>query len=563
MSTVANKRVRSTVPSLRGGRGPSKGLAVKSASPAEATTGTPVSGGSAAHRSLRKHLVSASELTVDECVTGDALSGDDTFDLVSVARFPPGIAAVLRKRVADAFTQALQIWDSGVSNAGQSDAQVPRELSSRGALGLSITPTPAEDYRVFDVMVDIMSTAEVTIIQTWKPDFDIEKYPPLVLAPKAEPVASESGGSTKAKSKAKSKAKASSNESSLVSKVDGTTATKLENWDTPIGTVKLVGLLTELPSLIESYKTLDSETMVKSANISQMLVCIFSDELDKHVPTDIQTNMNAGDIHDCCERFLCLAENSDSPDDLLFDPNHERLLLSQCPWLWPSGITPPLYLHRERRDRPFDLYSKQEIQTVEAEMISIIKKCPQEKVALEVSSALECYLQHEALQRDSSVPNADQVLNLGGDTRLVHVVTDGPSELFDDPDDNLSDQLFGEDFHLSEADLLDVMRSTVTTAQRKRRDKTRPEQTPGMPVVGPGSLEDEFDELAQLQVRKERADQLDQELEDEFYSEAVIEDSVSSVVHQDPDLLESAAPGFTSMKVITRDGKQKSKSKKK
>eukprot|EP01056_Protomagalhaensia_sp_Gyna25_P001092 Protomagalhaensia_sp_Gyna_25__1091@NODE_1530_length_1760_cov_14_534573_g1242_i0_p1_GENE_NODE_1530_length_1760_cov_14_534573_g1242_i0NODE_1530_length_1760_cov_14_534573_g1242_i0_p1_ORF_typecomplete_len388_score46_38TAFII55_N/PF04658_13/8_9e19FLYWCH_u/PF16662_5/87FLYWCH_u/PF16662_5/7_2e03FLYWCH_u/PF16662_5/5_6_NODE_1530_length_1760_cov_14_534573_g1242_i0241187 len=346
---------------------------------------------------------------------------------------------------------------------------------------------------------------------------------------------------------------------SSIAESPATPGTPVETWEVPIASVRLVGVLSELPSLIEAYKTLDLETMVKSTDISQILICCYPEDLNKHFPT--QLNLTPGpDIHDCCERFLAQAENSEDPDDLLFDPSFERLYLNQCPWLWPSGITPPLSLHRERRCRSYDVYSKQEIQAVETEMIAVMKKYPQERVQIEVASALECFLQHEALQKDSSVPNVEQVLSLAPETRLVHVVTDWDTDVFDN--DALSDQLFGDEFTLTEADLVDALRGSTAAPHRKRREK-RMEQVATATLGGPGSaaggtLEDEFDELAQLQVRKHRADQLDQELEDEFFGEAVIDDAASSVVlPSDPDMVDSA---FTSMKIIN---KSKAKGRKK
>eukprot|EP01053_Blabericola_migrator_P007104 Blabericola_migrator_1__7103@NODE_35_length_17941_cov_94_946347_g31_i0_p9_GENE_NODE_35_length_17941_cov_94_946347_g31_i0NODE_35_length_17941_cov_94_946347_g31_i0_p9_ORF_typecomplete_len214_score24_33_NODE_35_length_17941_cov_94_946347_g31_i083468987 len=205
MST-ANKRLSRGGASIRTRVLP-KTVKSAAAPPAEVqAAGAPVSGASVTHRSLQRHLVSASELSFEEAIAADAPSPDDTIDLVSIARFPPGIAALLRKRTTDAFTQALQAWDSGISTTGQSDVlPAVKDVSSRGQLGLSITPTSAEDYRIFDVCVDVMNHTEVAIIQAWRSQFDIKQHPPLTLNVKQDEPTTKGGGKGTAKGKAKAK----------------------------------------------------------------------------------------------------------------------------------------------------------------------------------------------------------------------------------------------------------------------------------------------------------------------------------------------------------------------
>lgn len=158
----------------------------------EADFSLPKPGVYAAHRNLKKGLVPAAELQVPDAED----EAGDPLDYVSVARFPPGVAAILRRRLADSFAQTVSAWEE--ANA----AVTLREVSSRGPLGLTILPTPSEDYRLFDVLFDLVDETDLRIMKAWHPSFDLAKYPPLIYHRK------QPGTSTSDSKKKKPKAKA-------------------------------------------------------------------------------------------------------------------------------------------------------------------------------------------------------------------------------------------------------------------------------------------------------------------------------------------------------------------
>lgn len=344
-----------------------------------ASAAQPISNGSGIHRNLRKGLLSASEVILEELVN----ESEDPFDLVSIIRFPPPVAAILRARLSEAFRQSLEGWREGV---------LPN-VSARGHLGLTVTPTAKEDYRLFEVHVDLMEEAEINLMKRWKPDFDQNHHPPLI--PKQPPKSSsglsggkQSGQASKAGGKAKSKARGGGSAASSVINNDSNTqpteiALKLEQPSvggadlsgsssppspTPLATLQMWGLLTELPTLIEAYKSLDMETMIKSANISQMLLVYFPEDENRTLPACV-TQVN-GELHHCCEKVQAQLEGMEEPDQILLN-DLSKLRAPKCPWLYPSGITAPTAMHRERRTRDLDLYTKAEIQTAELELLSV------------------------------------------------------------------------------------------------------------------------------------------------------------------------------------------------
>lgn len=324
----------------------------------------PFASGSASHRNLRKGLLSASELSpLEEQVN----EGESFPDLVCVIRFPPSIAAILRKRLNENFRQ-------GCHN---------NEISGRGPLGLSITPTPKEDYRVFEVDVDILDEQEIEIIKKWQgQSFDISDFKPLPLnlittkshktdtRPKMKP--NFPPKATKAKP---------DNENIIPDHIIPETP--------PLniaGTVRLLGMLSELPTLLEAYKSLDFNSMVKAANISQILITFFPKDEHLHFPCQISKPSGPDPIHHCVERVQAAIEKNSgnatpiiqNPDFFLMDSlSHDlvndmnKLNAPRCPWLWPSGITAPTHLLRERRCRDIDVFSRSEIGLAEIEMLSV------------------------------------------------------------------------------------------------------------------------------------------------------------------------------------------------
>lgn len=63
------------------------------------------------------------------------------------------------------------------------------------------------------------------------------------------------------------------------------------------------GLLTELPTLIEAYKSLDLETMVKAANVSQLLVVTFPEDQPKTFPSPLVLSAGVHECHTCVEQM--------------------------------------------------------------------------------------------------------------------------------------------------------------------------------------------------------------------------------------------------------------------
>lgn len=88
---------------------------------------------------------------------------------------------------------------------------------------------------------------------------------------------------------------------------------RIDHW---LMTAKVV----DLPTIVESLKTIDGKGFYKTADICQMLICMEDDD---------QTNTD-----------------EDSPQKKKKDPNKV-----EKKYLWPHGITPPAKNVRKRRFR--------------------------------------------------------------------------------------------------------------------------------------------------------------------------------------------------------------------
>lgn len=94
----------------------------------------------------------------------------------------------------------------------------------------------------------------------------------------------------------------------------------------------LAARLFDLPTIIESYKTLDKKNLYKTADISQILVC--------KEETDVQNSPSIGNEDD--------EESKKAKSDRLFASIGG---IGKREYLYPHGITPPLKNVRKRRFR--------------------------------------------------------------------------------------------------------------------------------------------------------------------------------------------------------------------
>ncbi|EZG86044.1 TAFII55 protein [Gregarina niphandrodes] len=402
------------------------------------------------HRNLRKGLIPAVDLHPSEGVAHEVLNlrpWGSPLDLVSCVRFPPGVAGILRSRISEDFEKL----------SGLNSTVVPLPL------GLRVTPTFREDFRCFAVEVDLYSDEDVAMIKLWHPYLDLEQHP----------------AQTEAESR---KAQF---------------------------TLKLTGLLTELPTVMEAYKSLDQDLLFKAANISQLMVVTFAEEERHTFPVDISAERND---HVCIEQFMPRAERNRLDE--------HALTLPRCPWLNPSGVTAPLRLFREERTRDYSVATKAEIRACEMAMLSILKRGRMEWAELDVHSALEAFMLEEALKPNTTVPNAQAVLS-NNEQKIVKVIGEQATDLFDDAASDLSDQLFGDDHTLDEKHFLE---DKTAVKRRKDRKPTGEEMVAagvgGDDQAGRMALEQEFNELAESAVRQI----LERDIEDDFFSGAVLEE---------------------------------------
>lgn len=461
------------------------------------------------HRNLRAGLVPARELPFPAVEASQLQT--EPFDYVSLCRFPPGVAAILRRRLLASFNHdcvaaSLSLPLSASVDGGGGVV----EASARGPLGLTVTPTSHEDFRLFDVSLDLVDQQDVQLFELWHPDRRL-KIDGLDVAEATQREPKEPQGEIRGDSRRESP------DSSPVSLPTSPASTaspaspasvneKNSGQQRVLHTLHLTGLLVELPTIIEALKSMDKETMVKSATVSQMIIVIFPDEQHLYFPCRIPGISEAaeksaaersrgrggseskvgmrsgsvrrgvldGDMHQGCveeaaaeETFSAnLAGDSISDSDLVvrrgliggadtMKPERgvsglgrwkERREKSKpCPWMWPSGLTPPTSLYRDKRVREVDIFSPEEIQDCEQIIVSLLKGERQTKCELEFVPALEGYLQQEALRPNNSISGAGVVLAPEApDCRVVHVVNETVTDIFDDAASDLSDTLFGD-----------------------------------------------------------------------------------------------------------------------
>lgn len=173
---------------------------------------------------------------------------------VCLIRFPPDVAALLRQRLA--------AHQAGLDCSFSSE-DVPMGPLGTSELGLTITPTPGDDYRLFDVALE-------------------------------------------------------------------------KRLGNPASTVRLAGILVELPCLIEAYKSLEGELLFKSNDISQMLY-----------------------VYD--------------PDAPGGSPDLSQIRDTQL-WEWHGGITPGTHRIRHRRFKNFNVFDKPDVAAAERELCTILNQ---------------------------------------------------------------------------------------------------------------------------------------------------------------------------------------------
>nr|CEL69656.1 TPA: TAF7-like RNA polymerase II TAF7L [Neospora caninum Liverpool] len=255
---------------------------------------------------LRRGLFLATEL---EDWMGEDCPG---LDRQCIIRFPPPIAALLRKRLSTVTSP--EFHNSAKSEAIGTDGSpqgpsYPPGCSAANPLGLTIIPRDEWSYRIFDV------------------------------------------------------------------KVSGHKG-------------KLLGVLVELPTLVETYKSLDGDLLFKSGDICQMIVVC-----------DPQDPREAIDVQDLSERQQ---------------------------WEWKAGLTPPTHRIRSRKFKNLDLFDRQEIRDAELQVLELLHSTRRDNYEIEVHTLHEMHRileqQREAAEGKAPKPTAPGA-TANGTAVVEHVVS--------------------------------------------------------------------------------------------------------------------------------------------
>lgn len=169
-------------------------------------------------------------------------------------------------------------------------------------------------------------------------------------------------------------------------------------------------------------------------------------------------------------------------------------------------------------------------------------------------------MQQEALQKSSTIHPTQPITHLSPDAKLTYVVPENPTDLFDNPASDLSDEMFEDEPTKDERSVFDGDSAAVARRRRERRQGPTVIATKG-PMTGVGamhtSLEEEFNELAQNQARAAGAD-LEADFEAEFsYGTGMVVENTN--IGMDDDVSDH----ITSMKKIDPELIKKAKRKKK
>lgn len=107
----------------------------------------------------------------------------------------------------------------------------------------------------------------------------------------------------------------------------------------------------ELPTLVETYKTLDGDLFFKSGDICQMIVV--------YDPTNEEERI---DVHALCEKQQ---------------------------WEWKAGLTPPTHRIRNRKYKNLDLFDRREVRDAELQVLELLHSTRRDIYDLEVHTIAE------------------------------------------------------------------------------------------------------------------------------------------------------------------------------
>ncbi|CDJ52986.1 hypothetical protein, conserved [Eimeria brunetti] len=176
---------------------------------------------------------------------------------------------------------------------------------------------------------------------------------------------------------------------------------------------RLRGILVELPTLIETYKTVDSDILFKSGDVCQMLY-VFDPQVN---------NLDLGTL---CDKQQ---------------------------WEWRAGLTPPTHRIRSRKFKNIDLFDREEIRDAELELLHGLRR---DTYQIEVHTELDMLEarkkeqeQHEMQQQgntNTEAPRVERVVLTTEDvTELLNMVeqddeylSDASDILFSIQSDNVS-----------------------------------------------------------------------------------------------------------------------------
>ncbi|XP_026192687.1 uncharacterized protein LOC34621070 [Cyclospora cayetanensis] len=164
---------------------------------------------------------------------------------------------------------------------------------------------------------------------------------------------------------------------------------------------RLRGILVELPTLIETYKSVDSDILFKSGDVCQMLY-VFDPQV---------SNM---DLSSLCDKQQ---------------------------WEWRAGLTPPTHRIRSRKFKNIDLFDREEIRDAELELLHGLRRDTYE---IEVHTELDML---EARNKEQEQPSQPQSQGKGSSSeapkveRVVLMTEDVTAllQLVDQDDEYLSD----------------------------------------------------------------------------------------------------------------------------
>ncbi|KAK2195555.1 bifunctional TAFII55 protein [Babesia duncani] len=111
----------------------------------------------------------------------------------------------------------------------------------------------------------------------------------------------------------------------------------------------LIGILGELPCIVEAHKTLDCDLLFKSADISQMMIA-YDPETAEQVA---------------------------------------QQLMTQKMWEWPDGLTPPTRNIRTRKFKNFEVYTNEDVKDAEREALVLLNGLVRDSYHFEIKSAHE------------------------------------------------------------------------------------------------------------------------------------------------------------------------------